>query len=135
MENIEITLKSGIKVTVESFHLNKTYGGVICGQPSKKMNQDIIDTIKYPSNWGSRKSILKSNNIYSDSNSLLIKDFTCNVWLSSLETIDDKSNWFDGSQIIVTFFVKSISDRTLEEIIKTEIFELDWILNAENYEL
>jgi len=135
MENIEITLNSGIKVTVESFHLNKTYGGVICGQPSKEMNQGILDSIKYPSNWGARKSIIKSNNIYSDSNSHLIKDFTCNVWLNSFETINDKLNWFDGSQLIVTFFVKSISDRTLEEIIKAEIFEVDWILNAENYEL
>ena len=52
-----ITLDSGKIVKVESFEYSYTYGGVLCGLPNEKMNRSVFEDIKYPSNWGSRKTL------------------------------------------------------------------------------
>lgn len=130
MENLKIKLASGKIVTLEAFHMSRTYGCLITGKPNKEINTDIINNISYPSNWGKRKAVFNKSDLYISED--VLKPIVYSAWLSS-KSINDKDNQFDGSDIVVIWFGDSLKGESIDKLIVSILEELDWDKNAENF--
>ena len=131
MENIKIKLASGKNVTLESFHMTKTYAGLFAGETTKEMNEKIINNFSSQKNWGARKSYIEKSNMYLSED--VLKPLIYSASLSA-KPINDKGKQFDGSSIIVIWFGDNIKDKNIEELIVSGIGKFDWDENAENYQ-
>lgn len=131
MKNLKIKLLSGKNVTLEAFHMTTTYGGLIAGEPTKEMNEKIINNFSSQKNWGARKSYIEKSNMYLSED--VLKPLIYSASLSA-KPINDKGKQFDGSSIFVIWFGDNIKDINIEELIVSGIGKFDWDENAENYQ-
>lgn len=131
MENIKIKLASGKIVTLESFHMCKTYSGLITGEPTEEINIEIINNISYPKNWGTRKSFIKKSTMYLSKD--ILNPVVFSVWLSA-NPVNDRKNQFDGSSVILTWLTDNLKGKNIEEIIVSGIITFDWDKHAENFQ-
>lgn len=129
MENIK--LASGKIVTLESFHITKTYAGLLAGNPSKEVNLEIINNISYPKNWGVRKSYFDKSKVYLSED--ILKPFVCTAWLSA-EPINDKKKEYDGSSIVIIWLVDDFKGKSIEELIVSDLGKFEWDNIAENFQ-
>ncbi len=56
---MKIKLNEGTEVYVEAFHCTPTFAGVIAYSPSESTNQNLVNHLKYPTNWGKRVCVMK----------------------------------------------------------------------------
>ncbi|WP_395048862.1 hypothetical protein [Flavobacterium sp.] len=131
MENLKIKLATGKIITIEAFHFTKTYGGLLTGEPSKEINEEIIKNISYPKNWGQRRAVFDRKDWYLSNE--VLKPITYSAWLMA-ESIDDKEKQYDGSSIIVIWIDDEPKGKDIEEIIVSGIGLFDWEKFAENYQ-
>ena len=96
---MKIKLNSGIEVFVEAFHCTPTLSGVIVNKQSKSTNQNLINHLNYPKEWGERECIMKKRDIYDEDR---LKPVINSVWLSSSVPIKDKKA--NGADLVVMFF-------------------------------
>ena len=124
-----ITLNSGKTVKVESFEYSYTYGGVLCGLPNEQMNRAVFEDIKYPSNWGSRKTLKIKPSTKEFENKL--KSAYYSVWLNSYDPVDPE---FDGSELVVIWLDDIPRGRSIEEIIGKGVKAINWEDNAQDFQ-
>ena len=124
-----ITLDSGKTVKVESFEYSYTYGGVLCGLPNEEMNRAVFEMIKYPSNWGSRKTLKIKPSTKEFENKL--KSSYYSVWLNTYDPVDPE---FDGSELVVIWLDDIPGDRSIAAIITKGVKAIDWEANAQDYQ-
>ena len=124
-----IKLDSGKTVKVESFEYSYTYGGVLCGLPNEQMNRSVFDDIKYPSNWGPRKTLkIKPSTKEFE---IKLKSAYYSVWLNSNDPINPE---FHGSELVVIWLDDIPKGRPIEEIITKGVKAIDWEANAQDFE-
>jgi len=119
---MKIKLNSGIEVFVEAYHFTQTLAGVILYSPSESTNQNLVNHLNYPSDWGKRECIMKKSDMYADENRL--KPVINSVWLSSSKPIKDTKA--DGSDLVVMFFSQENEDMTIQEIILNGVRDIPW---------
>ena len=124
-----ITLDSGKTVKVESFEYSYTYGGVLCGLPNEEMNRSVFEKIKYPSNWGPRKTLIIKPSTKEFENEL--KSSKYSVWLTSDEPIEPQ---YHGSELVVIWLDDIPGSRPIEEIISKGVKAIDWEANAQDFQ-
>jgi hypothetical protein len=132
MKNIKIKLAIGKTVMLEAFHMSNTYAGMIVGKPSAEYNNEIIENISYPKDWGARKYYVAKSDIYLKEG--VLKPIVYSAWLSA-KSINDKERQFDGSSIVVIWLGDTIKSYTIEELIVFGLGKFDWDREAENYQL
>jgi hypothetical protein len=130
MKNLNIKLATGKIVTLESFNISTTYGGMLVGNPSKEDNIELVNNISYPKDWGTRKAVFNKSDLYISDD--VLKPLVFSAWLSA-EAINDKENQFDGSHIIVIWLGDTIKGKTLDELIVLGLENFDWNKHAENF--
>ena len=131
MKSLKIKLASGKNVTLESFHITKTYAGLLAGEPTKEMNEKIIDNLNYPKNLGATKSYIEKSNMYLSE--VILKPLVFSARLSA-EPINDKEKQFDGSEINVIWLGESIKGKSIEELIVSGLGHFDWDKHADNFQ-
>jgi hypothetical protein len=126
---MEIKLKTGKIVRVESFIMSSTYGGVLVGKPNKNMNDEIISFMTHSNDFGKRKVLIKKQNRYSSKD--VLKPIVYKVLLMS-EPIANGSKTADASSIVLVWFGDANTDKSISEIIVEGVGNFDWDSNAEN---
>jgi hypothetical protein len=119
---MKIKLNSGIEVFVEAFHCTPTLAGVIVYSPSESTNQNLVNHLNYPKDWGTRECIMKKSDMYADENRL--KPVINSVWLSSSTPVKDTKA--DGADLVVMFFSNENEDLTIQEIILNGVQNIMW---------
>ena len=119
---MKIKLNSGIEVYVEAFHCTPTLAGVIAYSPSESTNQNLVNHLHYPTDWGKRVCVMKKSDIYTSGN--ILKPVINSVWLSSSESIKDKNSF--GADLVVMFFSEENQEMTIHEIILNGVRDIPW---------
>ena len=119
---MKIKLNSGTEVFIEAYHCTPTLAGVILYSPSEKTNQNLVNHLNYPKEWGERECIMKKRDMHADEGPL--KPVINSVWLSSSVPIKDtKAN---GADLVVMFFSKENLEMTIQEIILEGVRDIPW---------
>ncbi|WP_366182956.1 hypothetical protein [Flavobacterium ovatum] len=126
---MEIELQTGRKVQIEAFNMSKTYGGLLVGKPFEAMNDSIIGLVSYSKDWGNRKALLNKEDMYASKN--VLKPIIYSVWLTS-DVVPQESKINDSSTIVLLWFGEDPKGKSINDIIKQEIFNFDWDEHAEN---
>lgn len=127
---VQVTLDSGLELTLKGFHLAFTYGGLMEGNPLKESVFEFIqDEIRVPKNWGDRK--LFSISAKEDGINSLLPLFSCYAYLTS--DIPAGDPFADGSELVVHWFEDSIQDRSIPQIIEEAVKDLDWKNEADDF--
>lgn len=131
MGKLSFELGDGSKVIINAFHLSSTYRGFLSsGSPLPSINQKIIDSLTYPKEWGIRKHIMKTKNMYSSPN--ILKLYTISVWLSILPIVDSELD-YDGKEVVVTFLTNQVDEKSIDKIVVDELNFTHWSQYAEDY--
>lgn len=128
---MKIKLNSGIELKVEAFHCTPTLAGVILYSATESINQNLINHLHYPQNWGNRVCIMKKSDMYASEN--VLKPVINSVWLSSSEPIKDKNSF--GADLVVMFFSEENLEMTIQEIILNGVRDIEWKKFATDFEL
>jgi len=126
---MKIKLNCGTEVFVEAYHCTPTLAGVILYSPSESNNQNLVNHLNYPTDWGKRECIMKKSDMYADENRL--KPVINSVWLSSSTPVKDTKA--DGADLVVMFFSGENEDLTIKEIILNGVRDLHWDKFATNF--
>lgn len=129
---MKIKLKTGRVIQVEAFNMSKTYGGLLVGEPDETMNDRIIDLISYSKEWGNHKTLLNTKNMYVSKD--VLKSVIYSAWLDS-EPINDLENYYDGSEIVVSWFGEEQIKKSIKEIIEAGLSDFDYEKHAVNYQI
>ena len=130
MEKPSFENSLGDKVFINAFTFSGTYNGFISNNPLPLINNKIFDSVTYPKDWGYRKHIIKTNDMYTSKN--VIKLYTVHVWLVILPVINAELD-YDGKELVVTFFTNEIIGKTVDEIVLSEISFTHWENYAEKF--
>lgn len=119
---MKIKLNFGTEVFIEAYHCTQTLAGVILYSPTEKTNQNLVNHLKYPTDWGKRECIMKKSDMYADENRL--KPVINSVWLSSSKPVKDTEA--DGADLVVMFFSEENENMTIQEIILEGVRDIPW---------
>lgn len=126
---MNIKLNTGKTVTLESFNMSSTYGGLLIGEPNEAMNDGIIGLITQSKEWGNRKVLLKKKNRYRSKD--VLKPIVYKVWLTA-DAVPSNSKEKDASSIVLIWFGECELKKSIQEIIIEGVGNFDWDSNAEN---
>jgi hypothetical protein len=119
---MKIKLNSGIELFVEAYHCTPTLAGVIVYSQSKSTNQNLVNHLNYPKEWGERECIMKKKDMYAEEGPL--KPVINSVWLSSYKPVKDTKA--DGADLVVMFFSQENEDLTIQQIILNGVRDVPW---------
>jgi hypothetical protein len=128
---MKIKLNEGTEVYVEGFHCTPTFAGVIAYSPSESNNQNLINHLHYPTDWGKRVCVMKKSDMFASGNEL--KPIINSVWLSSSKPVENKNSF--GADLVVMFFSEENDDMTIQEIILNGVRDIPWEKFATDFEL
>lgn len=120
---MKIKLEEGKEIYLEAYHCTPTYAGLLVGSPTKENNENLIERLSYPSNWGKKVTVLKKTDMYASEN--ILKPIINSAWLSYY-SIDNDNYQFEGSCIVAIWFSDEVFNKSLNEIINEGIRGLDW---------
>jgi hypothetical protein len=126
---MEIKLNTGKVVSLETFSMSMTYGGLLVGKPDEAMNDGIIGQITHSKEWGNKKVFLKKKDQYSSKN--VLKPIIYTVWLTS-DAVPACSEIKDASSVVLIWFGEANPDKSINEIIAEGLGNFDWDEHAEN---
>lgn len=118
-------------LTVESFYMTATYAGLLIGEPNEEINKSIISDISHPRNFTNKKHVFEESNMYLASN--VLKPNIYSVHLTG-KPINDISEDFHGSQLIVSWFGDNALVDSIEAIITNGLKDFDYAKHAENFQ-
>lgn len=127
---ISFQLNSGREVSLVSFSFTFTYGGLLVGAPNEERNREKILKAKYPSEWGTRNFLViqpSENEIKTQ-----LKPICYCAWLES-DSINSTDDTSDGSNLIVIWYGDSPDQKTINDILVSDLKNLDWDKHAENF--
>ena len=126
-----INLACGRVVHVDAFSVEETYVGMLCGDPDKEMNDEIIASSLINETWGERKThLVEPVIIVNQSGAPLLPKYTCKAWL----VCHDKNKGGDGSELVVVWFAYAVFDHPLHAVIASAVVDLPWDELAEGFE-
>lgn len=129
---MKIKLQTGKEVYMEAFHCTPCYAGLLAGVPTKSTNQELVKHLKYPSDWGTRKCIMKKSDMYISEN--VLKPIINSVWLSSSEPVDVNDKKSDGSELVLMWFGDEQLDKSIQEIIIEGVGDIVWKDFADSFQ-
>lgn len=118
-------------LTVESFYMTATYAGLLIGEPNEEINKSIISEISHPRNFTNKKHVVEESNMYLASN--VLKPNIYSVYLTG-DPINDITEDFHGSQLIVSWFGDSAFAKSIQDIIANGLKDFDYSKHAENFQ-
>lgn len=127
---ISFQLNSGREVSLVSFSFNYTNDGLIVGSPNEERNRENVQKAKYPSEWGTRNFLViqpSENEIKTQ-----LKPICYCAWLES-DSINSTDDTSDGSNLIVIWYGDSPDQKTINDILVSDLKNLDWDKHAENF--
>ena len=127
---ISFQLNSGREVSLVSFSFNYTNDGLIVGSPNEERNRENVLKAKYPSEWGARNFLViqpSENEIKTQ-----LKPICYCAWLES-DSINSTDDTSDGSNLIVIWYGDSPDQKTINDILVSDLKNLDWDKHAENF--
>jgi hypothetical protein len=127
---MNLLLQSGKEVSLEAYHCTPTYAGLLFGNPTKKINENIINNLTYPIEWAKTICIVKETDMYVSDN--ILKPVINCAWLSS-DAIDLIDEPLSRSNIIVIWLSDEQPDKPFRKILVDGIGDFDWNRYAENY--
>ena len=119
---MKIKLNSGIEVYVEAYHCTPTLAGVIAYSPSESTNQNLVNHLHYPTDWGKRVCVMKKSDMFASKNEL--KPMINSVWLSSSKPVENKNSF--GADMVIMWFSNEQLDKTIQEIIIAGVGDIEW---------
>ena len=123
---LDVRLDCGQSVSVEAFMYDLTYGGLIEGAPNESLNIMIMERalIRHEALWGERQTYMIPPAMdVSDPAHPTLPRLNLHVWLTCAEPI---TPMFDGSQLVVTWFVGECHTQPLAKVISSAIQHLPW---------
>jgi hypothetical protein len=131
---VSFQLKTGRKVSVESAHIQETYGGLLEGYPTEELNLETLENAKSMMRgcWGPRPTHIIPATLLLEHGAEFLPPWLCMVWLTSLTPIDKDSM---GSELVVIWFVPDACSVPLLQLISTAVMELDWESLASDFDL
>jgi len=130
---LNIQLNCGQTVSVEAFMYDLTYAGLIEGTPNESLNTWIIERAltRHEALWGERQIYMIPPVMdVSDPARPTLPRLNLHVWLCS-ESINPM---FDGSQLVVTWFVDECHMQPLAEVLSSAIRHLPWKQLARDFD-
>lgn len=127
---ISFQLNSGRKVSLVSFSFTYTYGGLLVGSPDEERNRKKVLSAKYPSEWGSRNFLIvqpSENEIKTQ-----LKPICYCAWLES-DPINSTDYRADGSSLIVIWYGDSPDQKSIHDILASDLKNIDWDKHAKNF--
>ena len=121
-------LNCGTKVEVNRFQLGYTYSSLVEGQANEEVNKEIFEWLDYPSNWAKRKYLKQDPGKEAFQNQLPPAHYS--VWLFCNRPLNEQA---DASDLIFTWLGETPQKRSIKEIIKEGIKELDWQKQAGDF--
>lgn len=131
---LSIQLDCGQTVLVEAFMYDLTYAGLIEGSPNESRNAWFIKSAmtRHQALWGERQTYMVPPTMdVSDPARLTLPRLNLHVWLTCAEPIKPM---FDGSQLVVTWFVDECHTQPLAEVISSAIRHLPWKQLARDFD-
>ena len=119
---MNIKLNEGTEVYVEAFHCTPTLAGVIAYSISDSVNQELIQNLSYPKDWGTRVCVTKKSDMFASEN--ILKPVINSVWLSSSKPLKDTEA--DGADLVIMWFSYEQLDKTIQEIINAGVRDIPW---------
>lgn len=126
---MEIKLKTGKVVSLETFSMSMTYGGLLVGKPDEAMNDGIIGQITHSKDWGNKKVFLKKKDQYVSQD--VLKPIIYTVWLTA-DAVPTGTDVKDASSIVLIWFGEEHPDKSINSIIAEGVGNFDWDEHAEN---
>jgi hypothetical protein len=133
MINQRIKLDCGHEVEVVAIDVSRTYGEILVGSPSFEDNFNVYQNLKAPEHWGKRKTVM--NNGSFDLGLKQFKKYTIYLWLSSNESINDLSQKFEGSEVVVVWAIDDLFSFSINSLIEEGIKDFDWEIYAVNTQI
>lgn len=127
---ISFQLNSGKEVSLVSFSFTYTYGGLLVGSPDEERNRKKVLSAKYPSEWGSRNFLVVQPSEHEIKTQL--KPICYCAWLES-ESINSTEDTADGSNLIVIWYGDSLDQKTINDILVSDLKNVNWDKHAENF--
>jgi hypothetical protein len=127
---ITLTLKSGREVSLQCFSFSYTYDGFLAGIPHKERNQRIITRSKYPAEWGSFKALKiapKRKEILTSLKPI------CYCALLQSDSFNSSAEEYDGSILPVIWFGDEPINKTIEDLLNSDLKHIDWEKHAHNF--
>ena len=127
---ITLTLKSGREVSLQCFSFSYTYDGFLAGIPHKERNQRIITRSKCPAEWGSFKALKiapKRKEILTSLKPI------CYCALLQSDSFNSSAEEYDGSILPVIWFGDELINKTIENLLSSDLKHIDWEKHAHNF--
>lgn len=131
MKNEVIKLKSGHELTINGIQIQKTYNEILVGEPSLEDNVRIYNSLDVPVNWYVRKCVFSKKNF--DLEKKRYEPYTLYVWVESNKSVNDPTNEFDGSELVIIGTVDSMIDFSVKELVEEIIKDFEWDKYASNF--
>lgn len=115
-----------IDVRIDSYHLRRTYLGLLEGKPDRKINQEIVEsfTQSLQEVWGHRTLLMiwqKEGLVSAPAD--VLPAWICAAWASSDFPPREDDH---GSELVIVWFEESISNMDIESCTARIINLLDW---------
>ena len=118
-------LSSGLRVILEALHVTRTYGGLLEGLPTQRMNNEILATL--PSRmtplWGKRKTHIVPPSPHEKHGGIFLPKLIYLAWLSSLGAIHSD---FIYSELVIVWFGAEQLDTPLQSLVSEAIRNVPW---------
>lgn len=120
---------TGRKLSLESFHFDRTYASLVYGSPNLRINTGIIERATYPTNWGKESAFKK---IIPDED-LIQKELPNTVYCASFIS-DAPDSQHCGSSLIILWYDDEPGIRTIKEVLLPVLGKIDWEKDAQNFD-
>lgn len=124
-EPFSVRLNCGTTVSVISTHYDRTYGGLLEGQPGQKVNAFILKGIKDgPTHWGVRKShFIEPLLDWTNPSHPRLPPVVFSAWLTSNHPLDPR---YCGSELVVTWLTDECHFDSMSDIVARAVRGLTW---------
>jgi hypothetical protein len=123
----EFTIAADRVVELESLQIHLTYGGILEIELNERNNRLVLEHLEIPSLWKGKKISIDTPEDLSKA----LPGFVCFAEFTSNEGITDKSM---RSELKHIFFMNSLEEKPIREIIQEELNKINWDEFAEEFE-
>jgi hypothetical protein len=125
-------LSQNREVQLQSIQFKLTYDGIFEGDFGEKLNHFVLNNLDLPSDWKDKAICIDTPKDLS----LAMPGIVCLAELSSvmeISTGEDLEN-NNYSELRYIWFIETLEDKTLREIVQFALDKLDWDKFAEEFE-
>lgn len=120
-----IKLKTGYELHVKALQIRETYNGeILVGEPMIGDNIRVYANLSCPADWSVTKCIFDKSDF--DLDKKVFSPYTVWVWFEADKSVNDPEGKFDYSELAIAFTIDSISDFSIQKLIKSGFDDFPW---------